>query len=61
MRCRGWASSSNQSGTSKEAYEVRRAKLGPDDPKTLGFKDSLAVPMQQAGKLDPALPLLKES
>ena len=45
----------------EETLKLRKAKLGPDHPDTLGSMGNLAIAYHRAGKLDQALPLFEET
>ena len=44
----------------EETLKLEKAKLGPDNPHTLGSMDNLAIAYAGAGKLDQALPLPRD-
>ena len=47
--------------SSRRRSSSKKAKLGPDHPKTLNSMNNLALGYSDAGKLDKALPLFEET
>ena len=45
----------------EETLRLRRARLGPDDPATIGTMNDLALAYQDAGRLSEAITLLEQA